>query len=293
MVTDRKVIVSNERKTMELTKRPLWFNAIEGGDRVEVKVVTSQGYDQTGETLVNTYVTSRDLTIKGQLQADSTYQMQTLRSNLIDLFVPQSELTISHSYGGQKKIIVAVVTKGPKFKFTDVTTVQEYEVKLEAPDPYWTDELETVHNIADFVGNFHFPLSIPKGKGVIFGYKNPVLIAAIHNDSPVKIGMKIVFIAHGTVTNPMLFDVVTRKYIQINTVMEDGDEIRVETGTDRSIVRNRLGVKDNFMGYIDISGGGYSFLELQPGDNLLRYGAQEGESLLEVKIYYKNRYPGV
>lgn len=292
MVTDRIVIVSNSRKALELTKKPLWFNSIEGGDRVEAKVVTSQGYAQVGETLVNTYVVSRDLTLKGQIQAETTYQMQTIRNDLLYLFVPQDEITINHYYGGQRRILKAVVTKSPKFKFTDVSTVQEYEVKLEAPDPYWTDETESVHNIADYIGDFHFPLSIPE-EGVIFGYKNPVLIATIHNDSPVKIGMEIAFIAHGTLKNPMLFDVKTRKFIQINTTMVDGDEIRIKTGEDRSIIRNRLGVTENFMGYIDIAGGGYTFLELEPGDNLLRYGAQEGESMLEVKIYYKKRYPGV
>lgn len=60
MVTDREVTVSNGKKTMKLTKRPLWFNAIEGGDSVDVKIVTSQGYDQVGETLVNSYVASRE-----------------------------------------------------------------------------------------------------------------------------------------------------------------------------------------------------------------------------------------
>lgn len=293
MVTDRVVTVSNGKKTMKLTNRPLWFNAIEGGDSVDVKIVTSQGYDQVGETLVNSYVASRELIMKGQIQASTTYQMQTIRTDLIDLFVPQAEITISHYYGGQRRVLKAVVTKSPKFKFTDVSMVQEYEVKLTAPDPYWTDETESVHNIADYIGSFHFPLSIPKEKGVIFGYKNPVLIATIHNASPVKIGMEIVFIAHGTVKNPMLFDVKSRKFIQINTTMKDGDEIRIQTGEDRTITRNRLGVKENFMGYIDIAGGGYSFLELQPGDNLFRYGAEEGGSLLEVKIYYKNKYPGV
>lgn len=293
MVTDRKVIVSNGSKTMELTKKPLWFNALEGGDRVESKIVTSQGYGQVGEELVNSYVVSRDLTLKGQIKADTTHQMETIRTNLLYLFIPNVEIVINHYYGGQRRILKAVVAKGPKFKFTEVSSVQEYEVKLEAPDPYWTDETETVHNIADYIGSFHFPLNIPLPKGVVFGYKNPVLIATIHNSSPVNIGMVIAFIAHGTVTNPMLFDVKSRKFIQINTIMKDGDEIRVKTGEDREIVRNRLGVEENFMGYIDIAGGGYSFLELKPGDNLFRYGAQEGESLLEVKIYYKNRYPGV
>ena len=50
---------------------------------------------------------------------------------------------------------------------------------------------------------------------------------------------------------------------------------------------------EDYIGKIDIPSGGNTFLELMPGDNLFRYVADKGENMLEMKIYYNNKYLGV
>ena len=105
--------------------------------------------------------------------------------------------------------------------------------------------------------------------------------------------MRIVFIARGELKNPQLFDINTRKFIKLLCNMEAGETITVETGINKSVVRRRNGVTEDYIGKIDITGGGDEFLELVPGNNLLRYGADAGEKMLEVRIYYQNKYPGV
>ena len=105
--------------------------------------------------------------------------------------------------------------------------------------------------------------------------------------------MRIEFIARGAVTNPMLFDINTRKFIKLLCSMEAGEKITVETGTDNSITRRKSGISEDYIGKIDLAGGGDEFLELAPGNNIFRYGAEAGENLLEVRIYYQNKYQGV
>jgi hypothetical protein len=75
--------------------------------------------------------------------------------------------------------------------------------------------------------------------------------------------------------------------------MEAGESITVETGNSKTVTRKINGVETDYMGKIDIAGGGDDFLELDPGDNLMRYAADDGEDMLEVKIYFNNRYVGV
>lgn len=293
MVTDRKIIVSNGNTSVELTAMPYTVQKTEGFDRVEVKNVTSQGFDQDGASLINSYVMPRDMGITGQIKADTTHLMQRCRDKLFDLFIPDKEVVITHYYGGVNRVITAIVEKTPRFEFTNVSTVQNYEISIKAMYPFWRDEKETLIPIADVRGSFHFPLVIPKNKGVCFGIRSSSLIVNIHNGSSIRIGMRIEFIARGAVANPMLFDIGTRKFIKLLCSMEAGEKITVETGTDRSITRRKNGISEDYIGKIDLAGGGDEFLELAPGNNVLRYGAEEGETLLEVRIYYQNKYQGV
>lgn len=293
MVTDRKIIISNGDTSAELTAMPYTVQETKGFDRLDVKNVTTQGFDQDGASLINSYILARDMAIIGQIKASTTYQMQKCRDRLLNVFIPKKEVAITHYYGGINRVITARVEKTPKFDFTNVTTVQKYEVSLTAMEPYWRDEKETLIPIADVKGSFHFPLTIPKNKGVCFGIKSSSLIVNIYNKSSVKIGMRIVFIAQGAVTNPQLFDINTRKFIRLLCEMEAGERITIETGWNKSVTRRKNGVSEDYIGKIDLAGGGDEFLELSPGDNLLRYGAEAGEKMLEVRIYYHHKYPGV
>lgn len=293
MVTDRKIVVSNGNTSVELTAMPYTVQKTEGFDRMEVKNVTSQGFDQDGASLINSYVMPRDMGITGQIKADTTHLMQRCRDKLFDLFIPDKEVVVTHYYGGVNRVINAIVEKTPRFEFTDVSAVQNYEISLKAMYPFWRDEKETLIPIANVRGSFHFPLVIPRDRGVCFGIRSSSLIANIYNKSSIRIGMRIEFIARGAVTNPMLFDINTRKFIKLLCSMEAGEKITVETGTDNSITRRKSGISEDYIGKIDLAGGGDEFLELAPGNNILRYGAESGENLLEVRIYYQNKYQGV
>lgn len=293
MVTDRKIIVSNGNTSVELTAAPCTVQETKGFDRLEIENVTSQGFDQDGASLLNSYVLPRDMEIIGQIKAETTCKMQRIRDKLFEVFTPKTDVTINHYYGGINRMITARVNKSPKFDFTDVTVVQNYSISLTATEPYWRDQQETLIPIANMMGSFHFPLVIPKDTGVCFGIKNSALIVNIVNQSNIKVGMRIVFIANSAVTNPQLFNIITRKYLKLICDMEAGETITIETGQENTVTRNKNGVTEDYIGHIDLAGGGDEFLELDPGDNILRYGADEGEDMLEVRIYYQNKYQGV
>ena len=293
MVSDRRIIISNGSYSLDITASPYYVKNTKGFDRLDVTIVTSQGFDQDGGTVMNDYIAPRNMEINGQVKADAPEQMQKLKERIFNLFIPKKNITINHYYGGKNRLITARVESTPEFSFTKVTAVENYNVQLEAADPYWRDVTETLIPIANYRGGLHFPLRIPKEKGVTFAVKSPSLIADAYNFSAVKIGMKFVFIARGTVTNPQLFNINTREFFKLNCVMEPGEKITVQTGYDKTVTRNKQGIESDYIGKIDIAGGGNTFLELNPGDNLLRYGADNGENMLEMRIYYQNKHLGV
>lgn len=293
MVTDRVIIVSNGNTSVELTGLPFSVQKTKGFDRLEVQNVTSQGYDQDGATLINSYVLPRSMEITGQVQASTTIQMQELREQLQDIFLPKRDITISHRYGGRTRVIKARVEKSPQFDFTEATIILDYAVVLTAVEPYWRDAAETLVQIANITGGLHFPLIIPKDKGVTFGVKSKSLITNVYNKSAFRVPMRYVFLANGVVVNPQLFNIKTRKFMKLLCTMEAGEKITVESGDDYLVTRNRGGAKENYIGKIDLAGGGSTFLTLDPGDNLFRYGAESGEDMLEMRIFFCNKYPGV
>ncbi|MCM1192895.1 MAG: phage tail family protein [Butyrivibrio sp.] len=293
MVTDRKIIISKGSISLELTSLPYTVERAKGFDRLQIQNITSQGFDQDGASLVNSYVLPRDMEIIGQMQAATTYQMQQLRDNLINIFLPKTELTITHFYGGVTRLLTARVEKSPQFEFTEVSAVQNYLVSLTATEPYWRDKNETLVEIANVTGRFHFPLIIPKDKGVCFGIKQKSLIADVFNKSVIKTGIKVTFTATGEVKNPLIFNINTREYLKLLCNMEAGEKITVETGQNNTVTREKSGLVEDYIGKVDLQGGGCTFLELDPGDNILRCGADEGEDMLETRIYFYNRYMGV
>lgn len=293
MVTDRIIMVSNGDTSVELTARPYSVQSTKGFDRLNVQIVSSQGFDQVGASMLNSYVLPRDMEISGQINAETTGQMQQLHDRLFHIFIPDRDVTITHYFGGKNRQIRARVQKTPKFDFTAVSTVQNYNITLKAMEPYWRDEEETLIQMANIRGGLHFPLVIPKNKGVTFGIKSSALIADVYNKASVKTGMRFVFKAKGSVSNPQLFNVETREYFKLICDMTAGEKITVRTGQEKEVTRNINGVEENYMGKIDLAGGGHTFLELMPGDNLFRYGADSGEAMLEISISFYNQYTGV
>lgn len=294
MVSDRKIIVANGNTSLELTRKPYYVTETKGFDRLETNIVTSQGFDQDGATELNSYVLPRDMEIYGAIKAETTSQMQNMRDKILNMFIPKQQIIITHYYGGISRMIKASVEKTPEFSFTNVSILQEYSVTLKVTgDPYWTDQTETRVLTANYIGQFHFPAVIPRDTGMVFGLKSPSLIINVPNRSSIKVGMRFVFIANGTVVNPQLFNVNTRDFFKLGCEMKPGETITVQTGTDKTVTRNSKGITEDYIGKIDIPSGGNTFLELMPGDNLFRYAADKGENMLEMKIYYNNKYLGV
>lgn len=293
MVTDRRIIISNGKSSLDITEKPYYVDTTDGFDSLNAQIITSQGSDQDGASFVNSYVLPRELAITGQIRADTTERMQYVQQQLMNIFLPNTEIKINHYYGGDNRLIRARVKKTPKFDFEKVSTVKKYNVQMEANYPYWEDKAESLVQIANMKGGLKFPLAIPRNKGVAFGIKSAALIVNVFNKSPIEVGMRFIFIAKGTVTNPQLFNVNTREFLKLNCEMEAGESITVETGDDKTVTRNKNGMITDYIGKIDLAGGGNTFLKLSPGNNLFRYAADDGEGKLEVKIYFVNKYVGV
>ncbi|MEK4148914.1 phage tail family protein [Robertmurraya sp. FSL W8-0741] len=172
----------------------------------------------------------------------------------------------------------------------DNNTWQKGLLQFSANDPFFYAKNEQKVDIALWIGSFEFPLEIPE-EGIEMGYRAPSLIVNVLNDGQESTGMMIRFRALGTLLNPSLINVNTYETLKINTTMLAGDVIEISTYERRKeVILNRNGQQFNIFNALDLSS---TFLQLEIGDNLFRYDAEEGLDNLEVSMTFTPRLIGV
>lgn len=252
---------------------------------------TYTGYNQDGEVYRSSALEKRQVILKFAIVCDETAQLLKARNNLIKIFNPKlGQGVLRYVFNGVERELVCVADGLPLMPLEPSRTFSLGEITLLAHDPYFYDLSEIKVNVATWRNAFKFPLTIPNS-GMIFGYKEPSLIANVINNGDVECGLTIEFIAKGTVKNPSLLNINTQEYIKVNRTMTAGERITVSTGyNNKKIVSELDGITTNIMNYLDLSS---SFLQLEVGDNLFRYDADDNLSQLEVNIRYTQRYLGV
>ena len=127
--------------------------------------------------------------------------------------------------------------------------------------------------------------------GIIMGLREPSLIVNVLNTGDVESGMIIEFKALGTLKNPSLLNVNTGEFLKINKSMVSGEIIKVNTNVgNKKVIKDLNGIETNILNLIDLDS---TFLQLNVGDNLFRYNADENLNNLEISIYYNPYYLGV
>lgn len=214
--------------------------------------------------------------------------MELSRRRLIKTLNPKLGGTLSYYYEDTVKSIKCRVEETPVFGSESMLT-QAFDITILCADPFWTDTGESKSLIAAWLGEFEFPLELSANTEM--GMRTQSLIVNVNNPGDVPCGMRIQLLALASVTNPVLLNVDTQEYIRLKRIMQQGESITITTGFGEKRVESTLnGVTANIFNAVDY---GSTFLQLDVGDNMLRYGADVNANELEVSIYYKPRYLGV
>lgn len=286
-----KLIYTNERG-QSLTfgdAAPLLVTKIDGLGSPQNEIYRQKSPYQDGATVTHTALDERELVLEGVILANAQ-DRQKYRQVLLQTFNPKLKGTLVFERYGTKKQIECIPELAPSFPSNMQENYQQFLITLLCPNPFWQDVERTKAEIAIWRGALEFPLELVE-EGIEMGFREPSLIVNIYNPGDVPCGMEIRFKALATVVNPSLFNVNTREFLKINKTMTAGEAIIVTTHFGNKRVESWLnGVSTNAFNWLDLSS---TFLQLDPGDNLLRYDAEEGLDNLEVDIYYTPQYLGV
>lgn len=195
---------------------------------------------------------------------------------------------------GESYFLMAELTSAPVVppdKTNNNSAWQRVLLQFIATDPFIYTSESVSTDIALWIGAFEFPLEIPE-TGIEMGYRSESLFADVFNEGHEVIGMIIEFRALGTVVNPSLRNVNTQEELKLNFTMQGGDLIEVDTRKGkRSIILTRNNEKTNIFNTLAFETS--TFLQLEPGDNLFRYDADDNLDNLEVRIKHTPRLIGV
>lgn len=277
--------------TLDMVSTPDFIlNSVDWG-AVESTHHSSKYVNQIGVYVIGTSLETRSVTIQGWVIAENESMMTIRKTTLNRFFNPQQAVDLFY------KDYVLRFLPNTSIRYSTVIAennevICKFKVEGYCPDPLFSEQVESKVAAASTQAMFHFPLIIsetpnPPG-GIIFGLRQPSLIVTVMNNGAVDVGMKIVFRANGTLTNPSLIEVNTQKFFKVNKTMVAGEEITIDTIIGEKKIEGYLnGITSNYFKYRDLDS---EWLQLKVGDNLFRYDADQNVGNLEVYIYYNNKY---
>lgn len=286
-----KKVRNSEELVLDMVSTPNYvlksvdWGSIKGSHR------TYKYINQMGVTISGTSLETRPISIEGWVVALNSVQMGVLKKKLNSFVNPQDAIDLFY----KDYVIRFLPDETVKYAVDESENNDafcKFMITGTCPNPLFTNANENFSIFAATIPKFHFPLSISAEspeKGFVFGNRTDSLISNIYNEGSVVSGMRIVFKAKGEVVNPKLINVNTQERFVLNKTLVVDEEIEVNTNVGEKSVKGKIGNSnyDNYYMYKDIDS---SWLQLEMGDNLFRYDADEGLENLEIFIYYYNRF---
>ena len=183
---------TNEEININMTNGEYWLGEADLG-QTESDIHTFKYINQIGESVYNTSLCYENKVKQQTIKLTHfIHPQQTIRLIANDYsieFYPETSVVYSPTYEDNNNLICKFLISGF------------------CPYPLFTDKDEHFVSVAYTKKLFHFPLIIPKDEGIMFGIRQPSLIAEVDNNGDFNIGYIIEFRAHGKVVNPILTDI--------------------------------------------------------------------------------------
>ena len=248
--------------------------------------------NQIGVSVNNTSLGTRDIEIEGWVVAQHERDMTEKKAALNAFINPQEPLDLL--YEGYKIQFNPDNTVKYSINYAENNDVVcKFQIVGTAHDPMFVDSIENRLNFATTTAGFHFPLVIstqlPEG-GAVFGSRTDSLIATVINKGSGSTGMRIVFKAKGSVSNPKLVNVETQEQLLISKDLVAEEEIEINTVVGSKGVRGRIGETSAYSNYFVYKTLDSTWIQLAVGKNLFRYDADMGLDNLEVFVYFRNKF---
>ena len=182
---------------------------------------------------------------------------------------------------------------------------EDTSISIICPDPYFHSAGALGTTVTVFYGvedSFEFPFSNESlDENLIeIGIARFSSERVIYYTGDAEVGIKMTIYANANAKNITIFNLRTREFLKLDTDklealtgqgLEQGDVVVISTVRgDKYAILHRAGAEINILNCIDRTS---TWLQLEKGDNIIAYTADDGASNLEFKIENKTLYEGV
>jgi hypothetical protein len=207
-----------------------------------------------------------------------------LRETIYSVFGSQGTFTWIPDLGDQRTIEYYVES----IELSDPNS-QGYRrciVSLICPFPFFSG-LQTTIQMSYWGKNITLPFTMQSPFTI--GTRISDQIKNIYNPQPINVGMIITFSSSGgDVTNPSLQNMTTGESFELTASLSEGVQVAVSTVTGKK----SAGYVGDPQGFDLWDYETNDWIQLHPGDNVLRYDAQSGVEYLDVSIQYSQLFIG-
>lgn len=258
-------------------------------DNCVVQHNTSKTIKQIGEYVKSTNVNSRTVNITGTAMGQSELDLSNKKQNLLNLTSPFSSIKVILDnkftlIGKCQSLVKWGVGHNNNNRY-----FVKFSIDILAPNTLWYALEPTTVSLSPYINEFKFPLSIPEG-GFIYGHKDMDTMTNIANECNIPIPMTFTITSLATIQNPEIIRVEDGKTLKINTTIQPGDVLIIDTTFgSKSVTLNNQNIISDF----DFKTS--SWLMLQPGLNTFTYTCknEENKENLNINITYTQAYWGV
>lgn len=257
------------------------ITALTGIDGIPVSVVTSQGFEQIGESVDSMSVGSRPIGLIGRIDNFTGEQLQAL--NLA--FLPMTTVRL---YFEEKYWIDAVIKEAPVFSY-NLQTVS-FAVQLLAPYPYWKSVKEHYYSLGGSTGGFNFPVSYNTPHN--FEQFNETLFLNCVNRGNTKVDYTAeIRCTSGQATNITLTNAGNQKFITVRTTVTSADIVRIfRENNILRVTKETAGQTTDIFSTLDEDS---DLFFMDVGDNVIRADKESGDGRLVVVIRFCDTVVGV
>lgn len=271
-------------EVLQLTQNDAYsIKSVIGLDPPDAIINTTRNAGQDGSRYNSSYLDNRVITITLAVN----YPAEANRIQLYKYFRSKLPVTLYYSNGSRDVFINGYVQSMQVAYFDKKETVQ---ITILCPDTLFSGQGYGYANMSNILDEFEFPFSIAE-EGIPFSDILAAQEKNVINYGDIETGALITIEARGTVENPEIFNSETAAYMMIQTDLEEGDLVTINTRPgQKSITLNRAGVITSLIGSLTE---GSTWLQLLPGDNIFGAYADTGLEYMDVNFEVIYKYQGV
>lgn len=257
---------------------------IDGLTPPDADITSSTLANMHGEKFKSSKIGVRNVVINLRLQGN----VEENRIALYDFFDNGEEIKVYYQNGMRNVFIDGYCEKVDSDFFSKD---EEMQISIVCLSPFWKNINTTRIDISQVFDNFEFPFAIEK-EGISFSDYFENREVNIINSGEVETGVKITLTTStNNIVNPVIYNVHTREFLKLNTNIDIGDKIIINTNKgEKSITKISNGIPVN---EINSLGNDSTWLQLSKGSNLFTYQSEENQDALRIVFEFNNLYKGV